>query len=211
MNRIYSIGLWLPDIGALADELKQHKVAIVVDVRSAPVSSWQTDFNSSTLEPDLPKYGLGYQYLGKQLGGRSYDDPSCYDDDGKVSYTRLMNTTQFVSGIEKVLDIHKLCSLALLCSCRDPLKCHRGILIARYFLEVKHVELHHIIHPNDVIRSSPEPHTESEIHRFKQDFGFFFPDNPRHPSGTATEELKQAYSIREQEFAYRHRSADHFK
>jgi uncharacterized protein (DUF488 family) len=70
--------------------LHQHGVTAVADVRSAPYSRFNPQFNKDALEHDLKEHGIRYVFLGRELGARS-DDPSCYDK-GRVQYGRLART-----------------------------------------------------------------------------------------------------------------------
>lgn len=67
--------------------LRQHKVTAVADVRFAPYSVFNPQFNREMLAGDLKEAGIDYVFLGNELGGRS-KDPEFYED-GRVSYERL--------------------------------------------------------------------------------------------------------------------------
>jgi uncharacterized protein (DUF488 family) len=49
----------------------------VADVRSAPFSRFNPQFNREALEQSLKANGIRYALLGKELGARS-EDRSCY-------------------------------------------------------------------------------------------------------------------------------------
>jgi uncharacterized protein (DUF488 family) len=67
--------------------------------------------------------------LGKELGARS-DDRSCYDH-GRVQYSRLAQTALFRSGIDRVLQGAAKYRVALMCAEKEPLECHRTLLVAK--------------------------------------------------------------------------------
>ena len=87
------------------DLLRKHCVDEVVDVRSSPASRHYPQFNHGVLSDVLERAGIGYVFLGGELGGRPADR-SCYDEDGRVSYARLADTELFeqIMRAAKTLD-----------------------------------------------------------------------------------------------------------
>lgn len=126
---IYTIGHSTHEIENWISLLKQHCIDAVADVRSVPYSSWQPQFNRESLIDSLKKHGIMYVFLGKELGART-DDPECYED-GRVKYRLLAKTKLFKKGIERVRSGSRHKSIALMCAEKDPLDCHRTILVAR--------------------------------------------------------------------------------
>lgn len=116
-------------IGAFLELLARHRMATVADVRSVPYSRRHPQFNRRALERSLGQHGIRYLFLGAELGARSAD-PSCYDEEGRVQYSRLARTATFRRGIGRVLDEAVVSRVALLCAERDPANCHRAILVA---------------------------------------------------------------------------------
>src|SRR5437016_14430598 len=99
-------------------------------------------FNREELEQALLAHGIAYRFLGKELGARS-DDPACYEG-GKVQYARLAETELFRRGIKRVLrGLKENFRIALMCAEKEPLECHRTILVARHLatlgLDVEHI------------------------------------------------------------------------
>ncbi len=122
--------------------LKQHDINVLCDVRSDPYSRVNPQFNRETLKAALGDTGITYVFLGKELGARS-EDPSCYVR-RKVRYDRLAQTALFRKGIESQLQRMQGSRLALMCAERDPLDCHRTILVARH-LETRGIAVEHIL------------------------------------------------------------------
>lgn len=113
--------------------LRQHEVTAVADVRSSPYSRFNPQFNREPLEAALKHADIAYVFLGRELGGRA-SDPECYVD-GRVQYDRVARTPDFRQGIERVERGARDQRIALLCAEKEPLDCHRTLLVARALAE----------------------------------------------------------------------------
>jgi len=110
--------------------LQQHRITAVADVRSNPYSRFNPQFRREKLQTALAGIGIEYAFLGKELGARS-QDPACYDGSGRVSYAKLARTELFKQGIERLRTGMAHHRISLMCAEREPLECHRTILVAR--------------------------------------------------------------------------------
>jgi len=122
--------------------LHQHDVTALADVRSTPYSRANPQFNRETLEHHLKAQGITYVYLGAELGARS-NDLTCYEH-GRVQYARLARTDLFRSGIDRVIRGANEYRITLMCAEKEPLDCHRTILVARALTELG-VAVQHIL------------------------------------------------------------------
>ena len=122
--------------------LSRHRIAILADVRSAPYSRFSPHFDRAALADALGAQGVGYAYLGRELGGRP-DDPACYED-GRVSFERVARTNGFRAGLAKVADAAARGRVALMCAEKEPLDCHRTLLVA-HALDGEGVPVAHIL------------------------------------------------------------------
>ena len=123
--------------------LVRHGVDEIIDVRSAPYSRYTPHFNHDALQNSLHDIGIAYAYLGGELGGRPADR-SCYDPDGRVRYDRVADTEQFDDGIRSVIRAADERHVALLCTEKEPLECHRTLLVSRNLVE-RGVAVAHIL------------------------------------------------------------------
>ena len=128
---------------AFINLLVRHGIDEVADVRSAPYSRYTPHFNYEPLQQALDDIGIAYTYLGGELGGRPADR-SCYDADGRVRYDRVADTDQFDDGIRSVVRAAAELRVALLCTEKEPLECHRTLLVARTLTE-RGVAVSHIL------------------------------------------------------------------
>lgn len=126
---VFTIGHSTHSLEAFVALLKQHGVTALADVRSAPFSRFNPQFNREALERSLKAEGIKYVFLGRELGARS-DDRSCYES-GRVQYARLARTDVFKHGIERVIRGTEEHRVALMCAEKEPLDCHRTLLVAR--------------------------------------------------------------------------------
>lgn len=122
--------------------LSGNGVSAVADVRSAPYSRFAPHFSKAPLERTLSGIGIGYVFLGDELGGRS-SDPSCYER-GRIVYDRVAETNQFTIGIDRLIRGSRSERIAILCTEKDPLDCHRTLLVSRA-LVAKGARVDHIL------------------------------------------------------------------
>ena len=104
-------------------------VETVADVRTAPHSRFCPQFNKARLDEALRAAGLSYVFFGKELGGRPAD-PLLYRD-GVADFERMAESAAFREGLKHVIAEVRTHRLALMCSERNPLDCHRCLLVAR--------------------------------------------------------------------------------
>lgn len=138
---VYTIGHSTHSIEAFVGLLKKHDISAVCDVRSRPYSRMNPQFNRESLKETLAGAGIKYVFLGKELGARS-EDKNCYRN-GQAQYELIAKTDLFRSGIDRVKAGARNFRVALMCAEKEPLECHRTILVARRLCEegisVKHI------------------------------------------------------------------------
>jgi uncharacterized protein (DUF488 family) len=122
--------------------LRGYGIEVVVDTRSHPYSKHAPRFNARALEAALSGYGIGYLFLGGELGGRP-EGEEFYDDNGRVDYALLGCSGPFLDGISMLEEEIQTRTVALLCSEENPVRCHRRLLVGRT-LEERGITLRHI-------------------------------------------------------------------
>jgi uncharacterized protein (DUF488 family) len=128
-----------------------HSVSVVYDVRSQPYSKHNPQFNRPSLELALALSDVDYGFLGEVLGARSRDASDYVNN--RVNYAALAARNEFQEGLATLREAAKRSRIALLCAERDPIVCHRAILIARH-LRSDEIEIQHI-HADGTLESTP--------------------------------------------------------
>ncbi|CDM94541.1 MAG: DUF488 domain-containing protein [Limnospira sp. PMC 1291.21] len=199
---LFSIGHSNHEIDAFISLLQKHQVTAVADVRSHPYSRFLSHFNRSSLQEFLAKEGIQYVFLGRELGARP-SNPDCYIN-GKAVYERIALTDAFHQGIKRLQKGLKKHKISLMCAEKDPLTCHRAILVCQHLRDLD-IPINHILKNGDL---ESHEHLEDRMlvkHGFR-DFGdsqevqlsLFSPQI----LPTREECLSQAYRLQGDEIAY---------
>lgn len=85
--------------------------------------------------------------MGEKLGGR-IKIQSCYVN-GRIDYSKVEKTSLFQDGISNLLETINTGPTAIMCSEKDPLNCHRYLLISKH-LKHADVEIRHILHSGQI-------------------------------------------------------------
>lgn len=142
MSSVFTIGHSNHSAEKFIELLRIHEISSVADVRSSPYSKFNPQFNRERLKSFLHKHKIYYVFLGKELGARS-DNPECYIDN-KVQYGLLAKTSLFQSGLDRIIKGYQKHKICLMCSEKDPLDCHRAILVSRELIK-RGVKVFHIL------------------------------------------------------------------
>jgi uncharacterized protein (DUF488 family) len=115
--------------------LQQHGIACLADVRSAPYSRYNRQFNREKFAKFLESNDIAYLWLGDSLGGRRRSDEGYMYDEG------------FTKGLQVLLETAATQRTAMMCSEEDPRNCHRHNVICRsmiYSNAYGNIQLTHI-------------------------------------------------------------------
>ncbi len=188
-SKIYTIGHSNHEIETFINLLKTAKIDMIVDVRSAPFSKMYPHFNRDTLESVLKDNKIGYLFLGDLIGGRSRNR-SDYEN-GQVVYSRLASKDDYQATIKRVLDGSAKFQIALMCSEKEPLDCHRTLLVSQSLSDLG-VEVAHI-HADGKIESQSDV-----LNRLLRNYNLDAPDL----FGVETDRLQEALLKQEKKIAY---------
>ena len=141
---LYTIGHSNHPIDKFIQLLVDHCIELIVDVRSAPYSRFNPQYNKNALQQALDKQHIAYVYAGEGLGGRP-KDPACYKHNAipdkaadylhEIDYPEVMKRPWFLNGIQQLVEITGQHTTSILCSEEDAARCHRHHLIARYLMD----------------------------------------------------------------------------
>src|SRR5260370_22380864 len=154
--------------------LKSERVSAIADVRSVPFSRWCPWFSSKALAQRLAEEGIVYIPLGDALGGRPRD-PSLYRD-GVADYEAMAARPEFAAGLAQVVDESARHRVCLLCAERDPLDCHRCLLIGPALAQ-RGLAVGHILADGTI-----EPHSASDARFRAMTGGERFPGPSQRPA-----------------------------
>ena len=147
-DTIYSIGY----SGFLIDDfvkiLTSKKISLVVDVRSTPYSQYFSDYNKDILESRLKKEKIHYRNYVDEFGARQ-EERKYYSKAGYLDFELFTQSTPFLSGVDKLKkSMEQGYSVALMCAEKDPIACHRTILVSRAFFTAGYRVVHLL--PNNI-------------------------------------------------------------
>lgn len=182
--KLFTIGHSNHSIEKFIRLLEDNCIMNLVDVRSAPFSRYNPQFNKENLENTLSGNSIEYAYAGMYLGGRP-SDPACYKShvlppEGtdylyEVDYPEVMNRPWFIQGIMRLLELADEQITVIMCSEEDPADCHRHHLIARYLIaehpgvDVLHIRGDGIVYGARIITISVNEPTAEQLSLFRDE------------------------------------------
>ena len=175
MTAIKTIGHSNHPIERFVSLLKAGGVERLVDVRSMPWSRRWPQFGRERLAKSLKEAGIDYVWEGESLGGKPKAGGG-YDD--------LATRSEFKDAIGRLIESGAGTQLCLMCAEKEPLDCHRTVLVSRRLAE-RGVAIEHLL-----ADGTTRPHADVEEALLKKTGGDdLFEDR--------TARLARAYSGRE--------------
>lgn len=131
MGCVFTIGHSRHSVEEFINLLNKYRVDCLIDVRTSPYSKFIPHFNRDHLKETLKKHRISYIFMGEELGARR-KEANLYTSEGYLDFEKTKASPLFIEGIDRVkLGISKGYKIALLCSEKDPIDCHRSILIGK--------------------------------------------------------------------------------
>lgn len=186
---VFTLGHSNHAISRFVDLLKRHNITAVADVRSRPFSRMNPQFSKDAFTKSLKGSGIAYSFLGRELGARP-EDPACYVR-GRARYDLIARTALFQHGLDRVLRGSARFRIALVCAEKDPMTCHRAILVCRHLVR-RGLHAKHILASGEI-----EDHSAG-LHRVAAELGISLTDLFRAPEDI----LEEVYTRRASEIEY---------
>lgn len=148
MITLYTIGHSNHERAKFLSLLRQHRIQLLVDVRSSPYSRFVPQANRETLARTLEAAGIGYHWLGDRLGGKP--EGAIADDD------KLRATCVFLRGVADLMTLAAARRTAIMCAEADHRRCHRHKLITPALVD-QEVHVLHIQPDGTLVDEDKEP------------------------------------------------------
>ena len=145
MATLYTIGHSTRTLEELIAVLHAHKVKVLVDIRSFPVSRRLPHFNRESLEHAVPQAGIRYVWM-KSLGGFRKkireDSPNIALRNASFrNYADYMLTPEFEEATAELIRLAAESRTAYMCAERVWFHCHR-MLVSDWLVAHGHTVLH---------------------------------------------------------------------
>jgi uncharacterized protein (DUF488 family) len=145
---IYTIGHSTQSLEAFTELLLKYNINVVVDVRTTPFSKYVPQFNRTHIQSYLKQKNIQYLDFGKELGARRAE-PEAYERNDKkgnmVWFSKVATLPLFINGINRLrTGIDKGYSIALMCTEKNPIDCHRFALVSRVLVNDFNIDVRHI-------------------------------------------------------------------
>ena len=142
--RIYTVGHSTISSALFLDIIKKFGISCVVDVRSTPFSRYAPQYNKDEIMHFLRNNDIQYVFMGDEFGARR-DDRTLYSSFGYLDFERTRNSKLFLQGIERIKKgLENGFTIALMCTEKRAIDCHRSILIGKGLadngFEVLHID-----------------------------------------------------------------------
>lgn len=199
MEPIFTIGHSLHSIETFLELLQLHRIDAVADIRSHPYSKRFPHFSKGELQLTLRAAGIRYVFLGVELGARR-EERSCYVE-GQARYEQIARLPAFAEGLSRLKNGAANTRIALMCAEKDPLTCHRTILVTRHLCKMG-IAIQHIREDGKL-----ESNSDAE-NRLMLEEGFSPGQMDIFGGGDVQQSLELAYEKRGRKIAYKETDGD---
>jgi uncharacterized protein (DUF488 family) len=151
---IFTIGYSGFTLSDFIETLLDHQISALIDVRSQPYSAYHPEYNKEFLEHTLHEEKIAYRNYAREFGARQTDS-RYYSPDGYLDFELFSKSEAFREGVSKLTEgMQAGYRFALMCAEKDPIICHRTIMVARAFYKAGYRVIHLL--PGDATSTQEE-------------------------------------------------------
>lgn len=194
MQTIFTIGHSQHPVEYFVKLLKDHNINYLIDVRSMPYSEYAQSYNKENLQESLKKHSIKYFFMGTYFGARQ-ENRDFYNTEGYFDYEKIANTDRFKQAVENVKKGMEQYNIALMCTEKEPIDCHRAVLVGNAFHNAS-CNVEHILADGKLINHEELNTKILNLYFANREQGDFF-DNR-----TLDIYLRDAYRLRNKDIGY---------
>ena len=199
MKLIYTIGHSSHDNIYFLGLLRKYNINCIVDIRSVPFSKYVPHFNKNVIKKFLDSNNINYVYMADEFGAIR-EDKNLFNQKGYLDFEIIKYTKSFKDGIARLnTGIDKQFVICLMCTEKDPLDCHRSIMIAPELVKNEFM-VNHIL---------PDGSIETQQELEKRLLQLYFPTHIQQDLFSTIEKniekdlLEKAYRLRNSDIGHR--------
>lgn len=198
-NVLFTVGHSVHTQQHFLNLLKTNEINCVADVRSTPFSRICPQFNRDILKEALQQHGIYYIFMGREFGARR-EDRGLFTSEGYLDFGKTAESKEFLQGVDRIIKgLQKDLNISFMCTEKDPINCHRNILVAHEF-EKLGFQIQNILSDSS---------TESQQQLENRLLDMYFPDRLQinlfeksNASLNRKELIEQAYKLRNKDIGY---------
>ena len=198
-GKFYTIGHSVHSAEKVLQLLKDNHATILVDVRSIPYSRHSSQFNKEPFSKELANAGIQYEWEKDAFGARQ-EDASLYHKKGHLDFDKMRSTPLFRQKVaEYGKKVEQGENVVFMCSEKNPIDCHRAILVARGFA-LEGYSIDHILPDGKIM-------TQEELDKKLLDLYFPGHDQPslfsEYDQEDKTDIIEKAYELQNEKIGYK--------
>jgi uncharacterized protein (DUF488 family) len=196
-RKIYTIGYTAFSSEAFIEQLVMRNITCLVDVRSNPNSAYYTEYNHDVLSTSLKRNGIYYRNYAREFGARQ-TNPKYFTAGGYLDFDKFGESIEFRDGVEKInKGMSKGYIFALMCAEKDPINCHRSIMVAKTLISMDFEVKHILSGGSEETQQDIEEQLVNKWFKNKDQISIFEPIKSYH------ELLIEAYRLQNEEIGFR--------
>lgn len=141
MATLYMVGHSNHPLELFREMLEREKISVLYDIRMIPFSRYVPQYNQTTFPDVLTEWDIVYRYHNT-VGPRVEGDKPLYDGSG-FRYDKALKRERIVEGLKALVnDLAEEDVAAVMATKREPLECHRFLILSRVLTEMGHTVKH---------------------------------------------------------------------